>query len=443
MKILLVRHADAEPLKEGISDAERTLTTKGHEQLMRRVSEIRSYFSMQGRVALWSSDYVRAVETARYFEESMSGVSLETYKFLRKNRVDRLRSHLKKCEADTVLIVGHNPMLEDWIEELSGERIHLRKMEAICMETDGDQGVILWEWAQDGRVLVRLFSPEMHLRAQQWLEECAFAVHVDIVLSRFALQRGESDAETDRHTLLMAAFLRLLAPILPEKRLAQATDRYLANAEMSREFLYTGWLQKDMVARGEDYLPLQLAMEELHQREEKNLKREILSYESQKSYHKAYRSLIKGLRASEEPLFRTAQEGLQIVRERREELYHECLRSIELLNATETDDVLTLIQQWRAYRMGGEFVKRFFGALASEEHPDAGEIATDACIEKLADKQELLRNFRRIRNQKQMQEQPALQALSERYEAQLIREIQALGEQLVVAKDEVTHTEQA
>lgn len=442
MKILFVRHADAEPLKEGVSDAERTLTSKGHEQLIRRVSEIRSYFSMQGRVALWSSDYVRAVETARYFEESMSGVSLETYKFLRKNRVDRLRSHLKKCEADTVLIVGHNPMLEDWIEELSGERIKLRKMEAVCMETDGDRGGILWEWAQDGRVLVRPFSPDMHLRAQQWLEECAFAVHVDIVLSRFALQRGESEAETDRHTLLMAAFLRLLAPILPEKRLVQATDRYFANAEMSREFLYTGWLQKDMQAREEDYLPLELAMDELHQWEEKNLKSQILSYESQKNYHKAYRSLIKGLRASEEPLFNTAEEGLRLVHERREELYQECLRKIELLNATDKDDVLALIQQWRAYRMGEEFVERFFGGLPGTESIDTRAVAADACIEKLADKQELLRNFRRIRTQKKMKEQSALQALSERYEAQLIQEIKALGDQLTVSKKEASCAEQ-
>lgn len=124
--LLLMRHAKASPSSAGVADVDRPLVEEGRSA----AASIGSFLKREKSapdVAL-SSPAVRAQETIELVLEA-AGISL-------KVRADQrlyeggslvLLEVLAEIEDElrTALLVGHNPVLEEVVQRLTGESVHL------------------------------------------------------------------------------------------------------------------------------------------------------------------------------------------------------------------------------------------------------------------------------------------------------------------------------
>ena len=106
MDLILWRHAEAHPVKEGQSDLERALTPKGERQAQRMAEWLNRRLAESTRVLV--SPAVRAQQTAKALERS--------YKTVREIAPDASASALLAAArwpdaAEPVLVVGHQPTL--------------------------------------------------------------------------------------------------------------------------------------------------------------------------------------------------------------------------------------------------------------------------------------------------------------------------------------------
>lgn len=121
-----MRHAKARPGTAGVADFDRPLVEEGR-IVAARVGSFLKREKLTADVAL-SSPAVRARETIESVLQA-AGISL-------KVRADQrlyeggsllLLEVLSEVEDDlrTVLLVGHNPVLEEVVQQLTGESVHL------------------------------------------------------------------------------------------------------------------------------------------------------------------------------------------------------------------------------------------------------------------------------------------------------------------------------
>lgn len=138
MKVFIYRHAHAEP---GEPDEARKLTAKGKAQIKALVKMLKPE-AFEEVSEVWHSPLVRAQETAALFHKSMKvlkDVGLHTVHELEPDAcVNAMAKLLGACEGD-VIVVGHNPFLEQLVTELcAGEAglglVNLKKGGMICLE---------------------------------------------------------------------------------------------------------------------------------------------------------------------------------------------------------------------------------------------------------------------------------------------------------------------
>jgi phosphohistidine phosphatase len=119
MRLLLLRHGDAEP-GDGDDDARR-LTPKGERQAV-AAGEALVVLGI-GLDACLSSSRVRAAETARLVC-GPTGIDFELTDELRGGRID---APALAAGRGAVLLVGHEPDLSDEVARLTGGRVKLKK----------------------------------------------------------------------------------------------------------------------------------------------------------------------------------------------------------------------------------------------------------------------------------------------------------------------------
>jgi phosphohistidine phosphatase len=124
MKTLLVlRHAKSSWDDSALDDRERPLNKRGHRDAPRMGELVREYGLIPDVVI--SSDAVRArltaeavAEAARYAGE----ILLDAHLYLAGPADILPRLQRVRANAETVMIVGHNPGLEQLVEQLTGKR---------------------------------------------------------------------------------------------------------------------------------------------------------------------------------------------------------------------------------------------------------------------------------------------------------------------------------
>ena len=122
-QLWLLRHGEAVP--HAADDASRELTERGEEQSRaagRALVALELVFH-----AVYTSPKVRARQTAEIACEAL-GVALIVHEPLRDGFSLRDAEELLAAGADQrVLVVGHNPDLEQVVYDISGARIELKK----------------------------------------------------------------------------------------------------------------------------------------------------------------------------------------------------------------------------------------------------------------------------------------------------------------------------
>ena len=367
MKILFIRHAEAEPLREGVDDAKRHLTVQGHDDMVRRMALIRSYLSLQKKVELWASDFQRSIETAHYLEQGLEDVSTQTHKFLRKNKYDKLLDALQNVSCETLIVVGHNPMMAEWMEALTGEKVLLEPMEVCCLHFEEDTAQILWTWDYHGKIHLRPFVKVEKLSVPQWLEELAFSLHMDILSSRKQFEEGEVEISHAEQTRQMLAFLEIFSPFLQKKRQKKAVERYSINGEQSLELFYIQKLEAYLSEKPETPKRIVKRIHKSMKDYRKMLRKQILSFESQKRYHKAFRAVIKGLRAETEETLPACTESLIDFLEKTKAEHETSYQQVCVAAADNAEALFERKREWTYAKCAGYFLTLLSGEGSQEE----------------------------------------------------------------------------
>jgi phosphohistidine phosphatase len=119
--LLLLRHAKSSWSDPNLSDHDRPLKERGI-KAARRMGELARQYGLQPQIVL-SSDAVRTRETVREFlDASHLRPNVEYLGSLYHCTTDEFVQALQQVDPtiQTVMIVGHNPGMESWLQELTG-----------------------------------------------------------------------------------------------------------------------------------------------------------------------------------------------------------------------------------------------------------------------------------------------------------------------------------
>ncbi|HEY0566351.1 MAG TPA: phosphoglycerate mutase family protein [Terriglobales bacterium] len=150
MIIYFIRHANAGDTKKDLKkDDQRGLTPEGLEQCY-HIARMFTKLDVVPDVIL-SSSLKRAMQTAAMIANELAyDDRLRIEKSLRPDGTwESFRSMIKSYNAETLLVVGHNPNLEQFVGHIiseSGHRaeIQLRKAGVARVEYDGRRGELDW-----------------------------------------------------------------------------------------------------------------------------------------------------------------------------------------------------------------------------------------------------------------------------------------------------------
>lgn len=137
MKLYVLRHGQAEAHAK--SDFERRLTDKGRSDLVSMA--IRFKADLQTLSGIWVSPLVRAQQSARVLmaELSMSPAFVTTEALVPEADLNRLYRDLNRSEAASLLLVSHQPLVGDLVNDLCGAEPGFHSLgtaSMACIETE-------------------------------------------------------------------------------------------------------------------------------------------------------------------------------------------------------------------------------------------------------------------------------------------------------------------
>lgn len=144
MMVYLVRHGKAEP---GTIDSERRLTAGGRKSVSRIARRLAAADVRVERIE--HSGLVRARETAEIMAEALGARMDAAPGLAPEDDVAPIAQRLENASSDTLMLVGHNPFMQDLATYLLtgneiGEFIHVRTSTALCLSNDGGPWALEW-----------------------------------------------------------------------------------------------------------------------------------------------------------------------------------------------------------------------------------------------------------------------------------------------------------
>lgn len=146
-KLIFFRHGKAERPDGYISDWERSLTDKGKEATKTVIPKLHMLLGEDSKPMIWASPKLRAKQTAEILAE---GLDVKSVRYLPEiaHGDDGIFAEIESLdETFTVFIVGHEPFLSMWVEDLTGASTFLKTSAGICVEVDDvreQKGRLAW-----------------------------------------------------------------------------------------------------------------------------------------------------------------------------------------------------------------------------------------------------------------------------------------------------------
>lgn len=128
MRVFLVRHGIAQDHNPA-GDFERKLTLKGKENLIMNFNQMKNLKIINiDKTKVISSPLIRAIETADILVEELGLKNYSKEKFVALGSLKDLYLYLKDLNSDdTVIVVGHEPSLSNWIYKITEKEVKVRK----------------------------------------------------------------------------------------------------------------------------------------------------------------------------------------------------------------------------------------------------------------------------------------------------------------------------
>ena len=129
--LILVRHAKTEPRSPEIEDHQRQLTSAGIRSAKAALPRALSLVENPKEWRIWSSPALRAWQTAEIVADALGLDEIEKNPNLYSDEVMALRSSLVE-EKGNLIMVGHNPYLEEFADNLCPHHLQLNKSSVVC-----------------------------------------------------------------------------------------------------------------------------------------------------------------------------------------------------------------------------------------------------------------------------------------------------------------------
>ncbi len=139
-QLIVVRHAKSSWSSDALSDHDRPLNKRGRRDTPRLAARLADLERVPQYIL--SSDSQRTRETCQLLLQTWQvDIEAEYLRSLYHAGAGELRHELPRVpeEAETLMLVGHNPGWEDVVCRLSGETIVMKTATAVLLEADCDQ----------------------------------------------------------------------------------------------------------------------------------------------------------------------------------------------------------------------------------------------------------------------------------------------------------------
>jgi phosphohistidine phosphatase len=149
MELILFRHGKAEDRSGGKTDADRPLTPLGRKKIKAAAKGLAQLFLRERIVRIWTSPLVRAEQTAEMLHAAFpKKYKIQIVPAIAEGHLDALALDFQGFgEGDTIIVVGHEPFLSQWAEEICGARLPFKPGSAACIQLKRNQpptGSLLW-----------------------------------------------------------------------------------------------------------------------------------------------------------------------------------------------------------------------------------------------------------------------------------------------------------
>ena len=121
LTVVLVRHGEAKSKVLGQTDFERELTSWGMEALSEAYPRTMGLVDATAASELWMSPAVRARQTAQIANDTLHIETCRELRCLYDQDADAFLDELSQTNADTIVVVGHIPFMEDMAAFLCGQ----------------------------------------------------------------------------------------------------------------------------------------------------------------------------------------------------------------------------------------------------------------------------------------------------------------------------------
>lgn len=155
MEIILIRHAKAEKKREDLEDIKRHLTQKGKEQFQKLVPKLKEKLDPIDKqtIIIWSSPATRALETAHFVADELQMHISSIHDFIYEGDFEKLSSEVQKTDDNTtILVVGHQPSLSEWVQYMAGEDVKIGKGDMLNFKVTNQsplEAELQWEIAAE------------------------------------------------------------------------------------------------------------------------------------------------------------------------------------------------------------------------------------------------------------------------------------------------------
>lgn len=241
--VVLVRHGKSESAQKGREDASRPLTAAGLRAI--KATYPRTFGLLEGAdIHIWTSPYTRAFQTAEVVSEAVGDGCIEGhYSLVRSDAREFLRD-LLEASGETVIAVGHNPVIEDVADCLLGYRLPFDKgtAAAIALSVPDDaQEVKVSDLS--GELLWFVKGPDWHRwKALQHLSDSIARASDDFSAAVTKAFDSNDDAQLIDDVRMKAgrlrAFLSFVRPFARERRVVEVIS-YLDDILREANRLYS------------------------------------------------------------------------------------------------------------------------------------------------------------------------------------------------------------
>ena len=157
MLLILLRHGIAEDADASQDDFQRPLTPEGRKKVARAAAGLQTLVPALDYIA--SSPKLRARQTAQLARNAWGKAApavTEWPELLEEFDFAALQRKLRALEADTVLLVGHQPNLENLVGALlqrPGLEMEWKKAAACAIDADFERETFVLQWLLPPKVL--------------------------------------------------------------------------------------------------------------------------------------------------------------------------------------------------------------------------------------------------------------------------------------------------